>query len=272
MMLRRLSRADSWPSTPAWTGRLQVSSVGEDAVIELKDPNTGALFAACPIKAGGPSAIQKELKREKTQQESTTTAPPVDYSLKEGQTIRIKLNTKKKDSAKAEEDDDMDPFESTSSPKKTSSTPRAGLAGTLLLRKELLHDFVLYLDAGSLVALCNAMNKVSSTSAVLLDTPWWRELLQSHCHMGLEGVNVHRSVTQVNGCCELTDYLSLRSQLECFERCVRVVKDDLGPSLQLATSKLIVWCSQRHLRTETQEGALLVASTSVQAPISIELW
>ncbi|KAG2767258.1 hypothetical protein PC129_g18115 [Phytophthora cactorum] len=116
-------------------------------------------------------------------------------------------------------------FSSASAP--TASAPRAGLAGTLLLRKELLHDFVLYLDAGSLVALCNAMNKVSSTSAVLLDTPWWRELLQSHCHVGLEGVNVHRSVTQVNGCCELTDYLSLRSQLECFERCVRVVKDDL---------------------------------------------
>jgi hypothetical protein len=38
---------------------LQVSSVGDDALIELKDPNTGALFAACPIKAGGPPAIQK---------------------------------------------------------------------------------------------------------------------------------------------------------------------------------------------------------------------
>ncbi|KAF1777238.1 Macro domain [Phytophthora cactorum] len=81
-------------------------------------------------------------------------------------------------------------FASASAP--TASAPRAGLAGTLLLRKELLHDFVLYLDAGSLVALCNAMNKVSSTSAVLLDTPWWRELLQSHCHMGLEGVNPTR--------------------------------------------------------------------------------
>ncbi|KAK1929037.1 NECAP-like protein [Phytophthora citrophthora] len=143
-------RADSWPSTPAWTGRLQVSSVGEDAVIELKDPNTGVLFAACPIKAGGPPAIQKgrhafigiafnnrsdafdfnvaiddfskELRREQTQQQATTSAPPVDYSLKEGQTIRIKLNTKKKDAAKAEDDDDMDPFGSTSSPKKTSTS------------------------------------------------------------------------------------------------------------------------------------------------------
>ncbi|KAG7386484.1 Adaptin ear-binding coat-associated protein 2 [Phytophthora pseudosyringae] len=170
-------RADSWPSTPAWTGRLQVSSVGEDAVIELKDPNTGTLFAACPIKAGGPPAIQKvvdssryfvlravdrtsgrhafigiafnnrsdafdfnvaiddfnkELKREKTQQQSTTAAPPVDYSLKEGQTIRIKLNTKKKDADKAEEgDDDMDPFGSTSSPKKASNAGASGEADLL---------------------------------------------------------------------------------------------------------------------------------------------
>ncbi|POM57550.1 Adaptin ear-binding coat-associated protein 1 NECAP-1 [Phytophthora palmivora] len=154
-------------STPAWTGRLQVSSVGEDAVIELKDPNTGALFAACPIKAGvvdssryfvlravdrvsGRHAFigiafnnrsdafdfnvaiddfSKELKREKTQMETTTTAPPVDYSLKEGQTIRIKLNTKKKDADKVE-DDDTDPFEASSSPKKTSNS--TGGEGDLL--------------------------------------------------------------------------------------------------------------------------------------------
>ncbi|GMF14619.1 unnamed protein product [Phytophthora lilii] len=121
-------RADSWPSTPAWTGRLQVSSVGEDAVIELKDPNTGALFAACPIKAGGPPAIQKE----KTQLQTTTATPPVDYSLKEGQTIRIKLNTKKKDAEKAEEDDDLDPFGSSSSPKKASSSSSAGGEADLL--------------------------------------------------------------------------------------------------------------------------------------------
>ncbi|KAE9009888.1 hypothetical protein PF005_g11496 [Phytophthora fragariae] len=165
-------RADSWPSTPAWTGRLQVSSVGEDAVIELKDPNTGVLFAACPIKAGGPPAIQKvvdssryfvlravdrasgrhafigiafsnrgdafdfnvaiddfnkELKREKTQMQTTTSAPPVDYSLKEGQTIRIKLNTKKK----AEEDDDVDPFASSNSPKKASNSTASGEADLL---------------------------------------------------------------------------------------------------------------------------------------------
>lgn len=159
-------RADSWPSTPAWTGRLQVSSIGEDAVIELKDPNTGVLFAACPIKAGGPPAIQKvvdssryfvlravdrtsgrhafigiafnnrsdafdfnvaiddfnkELKREKTQQQNVATGPSVDYSLKQGQTIRIKLNTKKTDAMKAEGGNDKDLFESATSPKKSSS-------------------------------------------------------------------------------------------------------------------------------------------------------
>ncbi|KAL4128588.1 hypothetical protein KRP22_009491 [Phytophthora ramorum] len=170
-------RADSWPSTPAWTGRLQVSSVGEDALIELKDPNTGVLFAACPIKAGGPPAIQKvvdssryfvlravdrvsgrhafigiafnnrsdafdfnvaiddfskELTREKTQLQSSTSAPPVDYSLKEGQTIRIKLNSKKKDADKAEEDDDVDPFGSSHSPKKASTSSGAGGEADLL--------------------------------------------------------------------------------------------------------------------------------------------
>ncbi|KAF4144238.1 Macro domain [Phytophthora infestans] len=57
---------------------------------------------------------------------------------------------------------------------------------------------------------------------------WWRKLQQAHCHVGLEVAKVHRSVTQVRGCVELTDYLSLRSQLECFERCVSVVKGDLG--------------------------------------------
>ncbi|KAG7395388.1 Adaptin ear-binding coat-associated protein 2 [Phytophthora boehmeriae] len=161
-------RADSWPSTPSWTGRMQVSSVGEDAVIELKDSTTGALFAACPIKAGGPPAIQKvvdssryfvlravdrasgrhafigiafnnrsdafdfnvaiddfnkELRREKTQQQSPVAAAPVDYSLKEGQTIRIKLNTTRKSKNTDNEDDDggSDSFAPSSSPKKASS-------------------------------------------------------------------------------------------------------------------------------------------------------
>lgn len=52
-------RADSWPSDPAWTGRLVISSVDDNALIELKDVTTGALFAACPIKKDGPPAVQK---------------------------------------------------------------------------------------------------------------------------------------------------------------------------------------------------------------------
>jgi hypothetical protein len=72
--------------------------------------------------------LHRELKREKTQQQATTAAPPVDYSLKEGQTIRIKLNTKKK----AEDDDDVDPFASSSSPKKASSTSGASGEADLL--------------------------------------------------------------------------------------------------------------------------------------------
>ncbi|GMF26994.1 unnamed protein product [Phytophthora fragariaefolia] len=63
--------------------------------------------------------------------ETTTSTPPVDYSLKEGQTIRIKLNTKKKSADKAEEDDDdVDPFAS-SSPKKASTSSSSGEADLL---------------------------------------------------------------------------------------------------------------------------------------------
>ncbi|ETK83326.1 hypothetical protein F441_11640 [Phytophthora nicotianae CJ01A1] len=110
----------------------------------------------------------------------------------------------------------------------SAAAPRAGLAGTLLLCKELLLDFVLYLDTGSLVALCKAMSEVDSTCDVLFDRGWWYKLLQAHCYVSLEVINVHHSVTQVDGCMELVDYLNLRSQLECFERCVCVVKGDLG--------------------------------------------
>ncbi|TYZ58907.1 hypothetical protein PybrP1_009511 [[Pythium] brassicae (nom. inval.)] len=52
-------RADSWPSEPAWTGRLVISSIDDSALIELKDASTGALFAACPIRKDGPPAVQK---------------------------------------------------------------------------------------------------------------------------------------------------------------------------------------------------------------------
>ncbi|RLN48766.1 hypothetical protein BBJ28_00012747 [Nothophytophthora sp. Chile5] len=164
LLLCLSNRADSWPSTPAWTGRLQVSSIGDDALIELKDPNTGVLFAACPIKIGGPPAVQKVLThylhrsgrhafigiafnnrsdafdfnvaiddfskyttcihREQTQLQSPAAATPKDYSLKEGQTIRIKINStrKSKDTAEAEESDGgSDPFAWSDAPKPTSS-------------------------------------------------------------------------------------------------------------------------------------------------------
>lgn len=54
--------ADSWPQTPAWTGRLIISSIGDDALIELKDPANGTLFAACPIKKDGSQAVQKGIR------------------------------------------------------------------------------------------------------------------------------------------------------------------------------------------------------------------
>ncbi|GMF14620.1 unnamed protein product [Phytophthora lilii] len=106
--------------------------------------------------------------------------------------------------------------------------PKLRLTGTLLLRKELLHDFVLYLDADGLVALCEAMAEVNSTSAVLQDVNRWQHVLQAHCHVDLAASNVYRSVTLDGSCDALVDYLSLRKQLECFSRCVHVVKGDLG--------------------------------------------
>jgi hypothetical protein len=36
-----------------------INATDDDASIELRDPNTGALFAACPVKRDGPPAVQK---------------------------------------------------------------------------------------------------------------------------------------------------------------------------------------------------------------------
>ncbi|KAL3670544.1 hypothetical protein V7S43_004858 [Phytophthora oleae] len=105
---------------------------------------------------------------------------------------------------------------------------RTGLAGTVLFRKELLHDFVLYVDAESLLSLCEAMAQVSCTRVILQDEAWWRELLMAHFVVPLKGSKVHHSVTLAAGCSKLVAYLSLRSQRERFERCVHVVKGDLG--------------------------------------------
>ncbi|KAE9309020.1 hypothetical protein PF001_g10879 [Phytophthora fragariae] len=117
--------------------------------------------------------------------------------------------------------------------------PKLRLAGTLLLRKDLLHDFLLYLDAEGLLALCEAMghlseaqdanDQISRTYPILRDNEWWLHLLQAHCHVDFRMFRMHRSVSVPTiGCDALADYLSLRGQLECFARCVQVVKGDLG--------------------------------------------
>ncbi|KDO33663.1 hypothetical protein SPRG_19275 [Saprolegnia parasitica CBS 223.65] len=130
-------RADSWPKDPVWTGRLVISVVNDVTQVQLRDPKTGGLFAACPIlKDGTPSqpdfvlrivdaksgrhafigiafedrndafdfnvAIddhQNEIKREENAiaEASAKPAIAVDYALKQGQTIKIKLNKKTKD-------------------------------------------------------------------------------------------------------------------------------------------------------------------------------
>ncbi|KAJ0412208.1 hypothetical protein ATCC90586_005821 [Pythium insidiosum] len=157
--------ADSWPSDPAWTGRLVINATDDEASIELRDPATGSLFAACPIKRDGPPAVQKvvdssryfvlrvvdqksgrhafigiafenrsdafdfnvaiddfmkELQREQVAaEESLKPTASKDYSLKQGEKIRIKINTTRK--AKDAGDDD-DSWGSSSSGKASSGS------------------------------------------------------------------------------------------------------------------------------------------------------
>ncbi|RHY07727.1 hypothetical protein DYB36_001128 [Aphanomyces astaci] len=105
-------RADSWPKDPVWTGRLVISSINDATQIQLRDPKTGtirhsritfehlssvlgALFAACPISKDGPPAVTKEHAATEAVTNPTVSK---DFSLKQGQTIKIKLNKKEKDS------------------------------------------------------------------------------------------------------------------------------------------------------------------------------
>ncbi|GAB9470369.1 hypothetical protein Gpo141_00007616 [Globisporangium polare] len=168
-------RADSWPSDPAWTGRLVISSVDDNALIELKDATTGALFAACPIKKDGPPAVQKvvdssryfvlrcvdqntgrhafigiafenrsdafdfnvamddfnkELQREQIAAEESLKAPSAtkDYSLKQGEKIKIKINTTRKSRDTGDDAGGDDAFGSSASPSsgKASSNNNGG--------------------------------------------------------------------------------------------------------------------------------------------------
>ncbi|KAF0689039.1 Aste57867_19454 [Aphanomyces stellatus] len=173
-------RADSWPKDPVWTGRLTISAINDETQIQLRDPKTGGLFAACPISKSGPPAVQKvvdssryfvlrlvdaksgrhafigiafedrndafdfnvaiddhqkyrqrnhqtifktltstcsEVKREENAANEAVTNPTVskDYSLKQGQTIKIKLNKKGKDT------DETAPVQPLSAPAPSSS-------------------------------------------------------------------------------------------------------------------------------------------------------
>ncbi|OQR95290.1 hypothetical protein THRCLA_07988 [Thraustotheca clavata] len=137
-------RADSWPKDPVWSGRLVISEINGETQVQLRDPKTGTLFAACPISKDGPPAVQKvvdssryfvlrivdaksgrhafigiafedrndafdfnvaiddhqnEIKREENAVAEASSKPAIakDYSLKEGQTIKITINKKPKD-------------------------------------------------------------------------------------------------------------------------------------------------------------------------------
>ncbi|RLN88858.1 hypothetical protein BBJ28_00021826 [Nothophytophthora sp. Chile5] len=107
-----------------------------------------------------------------------------------------------------------------------------GFRDSLLLGKELFHEFLAFVDAESAATLCEAMAGSRSTLTLLFDRKHWRRLLQLHCNVALtldqEAVKVHRSIPVASGCDELANYLSLRSQLASFSRNVAVVRGDLG--------------------------------------------
>jgi hypothetical protein len=47
-------RAADWNGNHLWTGRCRVVGKGEVCEIKLEDPQTGNLFAACPVTLPGP--------------------------------------------------------------------------------------------------------------------------------------------------------------------------------------------------------------------------
>ncbi|EQC30600.1 hypothetical protein SDRG_11655 [Saprolegnia diclina VS20] len=167
-------RADSWPKDPVWTGRLVISVVNDVTQVQLRDPKTGGLFAACPILKDGTPSVQKvvdssryfvlrivdaksgrhafigiafedrndafdfnvaiddhqnEMKREENAiaEASSKPAVAVDYSLKQGQTIKIKLNKKTKEFDPSPSPAPVQPFAQASS--SASGSKNADLLG-----------------------------------------------------------------------------------------------------------------------------------------------
>eukprot|EP00163_Fabomonas_tropica_P018168 TRINITY_DN3240_c0_g4_i1.p1 TRINITY_DN3240_c0_g4~~TRINITY_DN3240_c0_g4_i1.p1 ORF type:complete len:269 (-),score=61.49 TRINITY_DN3240_c0_g4_i1:100-837(-) len=118
-----------------WTGRVRMTARGETCLIKLEDPNSGELFAECPVPPDGTgvervldssryfvlriddgsgrhafigmgfadrntafdfnAAIQDHIKGIKAEKEAAAVAsnpgPSKDYSLKQGETIRINI-------------------------------------------------------------------------------------------------------------------------------------------------------------------------------------
>jgi len=137
-------RAKDWNiDTFLWSGRLVIRAQGETCIIRLEDPNTGAVFAVCPVNTTGPQAVEpvldssryfvlriedgrghhafigvgfterseafdfnvalqdhaKEVKRRREllhAQDRLAQEPPIDLSLREGETITVKIKGSKK--------------------------------------------------------------------------------------------------------------------------------------------------------------------------------
>ncbi|PPD78992.1 hypothetical protein GOBAR_DD24083 [Gossypium barbadense] len=91
-------RADEWNVNKwAWEGTLKVISKGEECIIRLEDKNTGELYARAFLRDGEPHPVEsvidssRYLNKKKTAEEMEQQfqkSSSVDYSLKEGETIK----------------------------------------------------------------------------------------------------------------------------------------------------------------------------------------
>ena len=125
-------RAEDWPRDPAWSGKMVISSKGDILYIKLLEIPSNKVFAVCPIERNGTQAVQKvtdssryfvlrivdgtrhafigiafdsrsdafdfnvaiDDHTKQVQREQVVPVPTMDYSLKEGQTMHIQLNSK----------------------------------------------------------------------------------------------------------------------------------------------------------------------------------
>ncbi|KAL5721781.1 hypothetical protein ACHQM5_005382 [Ranunculus cassubicifolius] len=97
-------RADEWDVNKwNWEGSLKVVSKGEECIIKLEDKTTGELYARAFQRNGEQHPVEpvidssRYLNKKKTaeeMEEQYQNVASVDYSLKEGETIVLKIKNK----------------------------------------------------------------------------------------------------------------------------------------------------------------------------------